>query len=116
MTACRIWWVPACRLTGRYWSMSISLQPYTQVVWEVELVTQVEAWYLDLGQSDPGTAALVEQAIDRLAEDGPMLGRPLVDRIKRSKHHNMKELRPASTGASEVRILFVFDPPAPRFC
>lgn len=39
-----------------------------------------------------------------------MLGRPLVDRIKQSRHHHVKELRPASTGASEVRILFAFDP------
>nr|WP_308301765.1 type II toxin-antitoxin system RelE/ParE family toxin [Frankia umida] len=33
-----------------------------------------------------------------------------VDRIKGSRLHNLKELRPASSGASEVRILFVFDP------
>lgn len=41
---------------------------------------------------------------------GPSLGRPLVDRIKGSELHNLKELRPASAGRSEVRILFVFDP------
>jgi len=33
-----------------------------------------------------------------------------VDRIKGSHYHNMKELRPASAGATEVRILFAFDP------
>jgi hypothetical protein len=33
-----------------------------------------------------------------------------VDRIKGSSIHNLKELRPGSTGASEVRVLFVFDP------
>lgn len=33
-----------------------------------------------------------------------------MDRIKGSKYHNMKELRPASAGATEVRILFAFDP------
>lgn len=44
-------------------------------------------------------------AIDRLADDGPSLGRPLVDTIKGSRHNNMKELR-----ARTVRILFVFDP------
>jgi len=54
--------------------------------------------------------ALVEQAIDMLAERGPSLGRPLVDRIKGSAYRNMKELRPASAGCSEVRILFAFDP------
>lgn len=45
-----------------------------------------------------------------LAVAGPALGRPLVDRIKGSAYHNMKELRPASVGGSEVRILFIFDP------
>jgi len=33
-----------------------------------------------------------------------------VDRIHASWHHNMKELRPPSTGTSEVRLLFAFDP------
>jgi hypothetical protein len=33
-----------------------------------------------------------------------------VDRIKGSKYHHMKELRPASAGATEVRILFAFGP------
>jgi hypothetical protein len=45
-----------------------------------------------------------------LAEVGPNLGRPLVDRIKGSAIHNLKELRPGSAGSTEVRILFVFDP------
>lgn len=39
-----------------------------------------------------------------------MLGRPLVDHIKGSSVHNMKELRPPSAGSTEIRILFVFDP------
>ncbi|NEW40254.1 hypothetical protein GV793_15200 [Nocardia cyriacigeorgica] len=37
-------------------------------------------------------------------------GRPLVDRIKGSNYHNMRELRPPSSAASEVRMLFAFDP------
>lgn len=36
--------------------------------------------------------------------------RALVDRIAESRLHNLKELRPGSSGSSEVRILFVFDP------
>jgi DNA-binding XRE family transcriptional regulator len=52
----------------------------------------------------------VVYAIEALAEVGPNLGRPLVDRIKGSAIHNLKELRPGSAGATEVRILFVFDP------
>lgn len=39
-----------------------------------------------------------------LAEHGPALGRPIVDRVKGSDIHNMKELR-----AGSIRILFVFD-------
>ena len=49
-------------------------------------------------------------AIDRLAEAGPALGRPLVDSIAHSSISNLKELRPGSAGRSEVRILFAFDP------
>lgn len=37
-------------------------------------------------------------------------GRPLVDRVKGSTLHNLKELRPGSAGATEIRILFIFDP------
>jgi hypothetical protein len=47
----------------------------------------------------------VEDRVDLLQQHGPTLGRPVVDSIKASRHHNMKELR---TGA--LRILFVFDP------
>lgn len=38
------------------------------------------------------------------------MGRPLVDTIKASRHKNMKELRPGSSGRSELRVLFAFDP------
>jgi hypothetical protein len=79
-------------------------------VWEVNLHPEVEAWFLDLCETDPVTADRVAEAIDLLAEDGPGLGRPLVDRLRTSRFHNMKELRPASSGATEVRIIFAFDP------
>jgi hypothetical protein len=76
----------------------------------VLLVEEVAEWFVDLTKNDPQSADLVKDTIDRLAAVGPTLGRPLVDRIQGSRHHNMKELRPGSTGRSEVRILFVFDP------
>lgn len=44
-----------------------------------------------------------------LAERGPVLGRPFVDRIQGSRIHNLKELRPGSSAGTELRILFVFD-------
>ncbi|MEV0034439.1 type II toxin-antitoxin system RelE/ParE family toxin [Streptomyces sp. NPDC050804] len=78
--------------------------------WEIILCKEVHDWYLDLAEKEPESAHLVEQAIDLLAERGPTLGRPLVDRVSRSRHHNMKELRPGSVGSSEIRMLFAFDP------
>ncbi len=83
---------------------------YTVRMWEVRLHSAVEAWFLDLCRDDPVSADLVAEAIDVLAEQGPALGRPLVDRLKGSTFHNMKELRPGSAGTSEIRMIFAFDP------
>ena len=44
-----------------------------------------------------------------LEKEGPSLGRPLVDRVKGSKLHHLKELRVTSCGPSVIRILFAFD-------
>lgn len=52
----------------------------------------------------------VNQAILVLAVNGPAEGRPLVDRVHGSVLHNLKELRPGSSGRSEIRVLFMFDP------
>ncbi|WP_214371351.1 type II toxin-antitoxin system RelE/ParE family toxin [Pseudonocardia sp. H11422] len=77
------------------------------MAWEIVLLDEVETWLLEV---DDGTYDLVAAAIDKLEQDGPTLGRPLVDKIKGSTLHNLKELRPGSAGTSEVRILFIFDP------
>ena len=71
---------------------------------DVELVSQ---WLLMLDES---SRAQVVAALEILQEHGPALGRPLVDNISGSRHRNMKELRPGSSGKSEIRILFAFDP------
>ncbi|WP_239066753.1 type II toxin-antitoxin system RelE/ParE family toxin [Actinomadura bangladeshensis] len=34
----------------------------------------------------------------------------MADRVQGSRFHNMKELRPPSSGNSEIRMLFCFDP------
>lgn len=49
---------------------------------------------------------MVEDVIGVLEVEGPTLGRPLVDRVKGSRLHNLKELRPPATS---IRVLFVFD-------
>lgn len=79
-------------------------------MWEVILHPEVEAWFLELCRSDAASADLVAEAVDLLSEQGPALGRPLVDRLKGSRFHHMKELRPGSTGTSELRLIFAFDP------
>jgi len=80
------------------------------VPWEVVLLEEVDEWFADLVERDNETALLVTAAIDLLEDVGPTLGRPLVDRLEGSTIHNLKELRPGSSGASEVRIIFIFDP------
>jgi hypothetical protein len=74
------------------------------------MTRQVRDWLHALRTGDPVTRRLVSQAIDQLLDEGPQLGRPLVDRIAGSSLRNLKELRPGSSGSSEVRILFIFDP------
>jgi hypothetical protein len=74
--------------------------------WSVEFHQSCEAWAVGLGQQD---AEALLAAIRVLRDAGPSLGRPLVDTIKGSRHSNMKELRPGSTGRTEVRVLFAFD-------
>jgi hypothetical protein len=75
-------------------------------VWSVDFHPACEAWAEGLEQSD---AEALLAAIRVLRDGGPRLGRPLVDTIKGSRHANMKELRPGSTGRTEIRVLFAFD-------
>jgi hypothetical protein len=72
-------------------------------MWDVEGTDEFTAWYLALDAQD---TVRVDAAVERLAEAGPALGRPLVDTIKTSRHPHMKELRPTAS----LRILFAFDP------
>ena len=64
------------------------------------------AWADGLDQAD---AEALLAAVRVLRDRGPSLGRPLVDTDVASRHANMKELRPGSTGRTEVRVLFAFD-------
>lgn len=72
------------------------------------IVTEyVEPWFDSL---DDETFEQILAALTLLTTSGPSLGRPLVDSIRGSRHHNLKELRVGSSGGSEIRILFIFDP------
>jgi hypothetical protein len=77
------------------------------VGWSVLVHPEVRAWMRTL---DEKTAAGVVAAIDALGVYGPTLQRPLADTLTGSAVRNLKELRPGSSGHSEVRILFAFDP------
>jgi hypothetical protein len=74
--------------------------------WSVDYHPQCEAWANGL---EPADQEALLAAIRILRDEGPNLGRPLVDTVNRSRHQNMKELRPGSTGRTEVRVLFAFD-------
>ncbi|MGW1052431.1 helix-turn-helix domain-containing protein [Streptomyces sp. NPDC001118] len=60
--------------------------------WEINLHPAVESWLLKLAEEDPVSANLVEVAIDTLAESGPVLGRPLVDRLSGCRTHNRRQV------------------------
>ncbi|MHB1583187.1 MAG: type II toxin-antitoxin system RelE/ParE family toxin [Acidimicrobiales bacterium] len=74
-------------------------------MWEVEVTDEFLDWWhgLDIDQQES-----VTDRVDLLAERGPDLGRPVVERIHSSRHHHMKELRASKGGA--LRVLFMFDP------
>ena len=59
-------------------------------------------WRDSLSDRDKARLLRLQQ---RLATDGPHLGRPHVDSVSGSKHSNMKELRPSPT----LRGFFAFD-------
>src|SRR5579862_1195033 len=78
--------------------------------WRVIVVEPCLSWLHELRRTDRATLVQISQAITTLAEEGPGLGRPLVDTVSGSKLSNLKELRPGSSGGTEVRLLFIFDP------
>lgn len=73
-------------------------------MWSVD-IELIAGWLASL---DDDSRAQVVAAIELLEDRGPQLGRPIVDTVASSKHRNM--LRPGSSGRSELRILFAFDP------
>jgi hypothetical protein len=79
------------------------------VPWQIAVVEEVRDWLHEMRRTDRATLQLISAAIDVLAARGPSLGRPLADTVRGSRLSNLKELRPGSSGNSEVRILFAFN-------
>ncbi|WP_347876740.1 type II toxin-antitoxin system RelE/ParE family toxin [Actinomadura sp. 7K534] len=85
--------------------------------WEIRVTNEFLVWIDTL---DERSKAQAVDAIDRLAEGGPALGRPMVDRLEGSEIHDLKELRPGSAGAHggsepvRLRPVAIGDPPGGR--
>jgi hypothetical protein len=54
------------------------------VAWRVKVTEEYAAWFTALIKEDLASAVQVAQAVAALREEGPALGRPLVDRIQGS--------------------------------
>ena len=83
----------------------ISVDTYTEAVWEVEYTDEFEGWWqsLSIGQQEG-----LDDRVMLLAEHGPGLKRPVVAEVLSSRHSRMKELRISKAGS--LRVLFAFDP------
>ena len=62
----------------------------------------IEPW---LDEQDEATLKQIYADLLVLEKEGPSLGRPLVDRVKGSKLHHLKELRVTSCGGQAVLLL-----------
>ena len=76
-------------------------------LWRIEISDQVTTW---LDSQSLETRERVKMALNVLAQEGPFLGRPLVDSIANSRIHNLKELRVSSSSQLAIRILVCFTP------
>ncbi len=77
------------------------------MAWDVEGTDEFTVFYQALPEP---LRDRVDAAVETLVDQGPDLGRPLVDRIHETNLYNLKELRPSSNAKHALRILFVFDP------
>lgn len=73
----------------------------------------IEPW---LDEQDESTLRQIYADLLVLEKEGPSLGRPLVDRVKGSKLHHLKELRVTSCGPSVIRILLPLTPSVRQCC
>ncbi|MEU5279515.1 type II toxin-antitoxin system RelE/ParE family toxin [Streptomyces asoensis] len=80
------------------------------MTWKIVVIKPALSWLHALRRTDRDTLIQVSQVVTALQEEGPALGRPLVDTVKGSALSNLKELRPGSADATDVRLPFVFDP------
>lgn len=71
-------------------------------MWTVLTTSEYQAWFRGLPDKEK---VRLTRAQERLAVDGPQLGRPYADTLKGSRHPNLKELRTPGT----IRGFYAFD-------
>jgi hypothetical protein len=69
------------------------------LAWSVKVTDEYAAWFTTLIKEDLASATQVAQAVAALREEGPALGRPLVDRLKGSKIHHSRNCAPDHAAA-----------------
>ncbi|MCC6579598.1 MAG: type II toxin-antitoxin system RelE/ParE family toxin [Phycisphaeraceae bacterium] len=75
--------------------------------WQIQTTRDFDDWFAGQDESVRESVAAV---VEVLRQWGPTLGRPWADKLKGSRHANMKELRPDKAHGQVVRIAFAFDP------
>jgi hypothetical protein len=80
------------------------MPPAPRSSWQLVFTAEADKWYKGLNAEE---RKQITAAMNRVRQFGPVVGRPTVDSIKGSRHHNMKEMR--STGRN-LRALVIFDP------
>ncbi len=70
------------------------------------MVSEVREWLHELRRTDRANARLVGQAITALLDEGPSLGRPLVERLKGSSLHNNAVLLVAGDKAGQWKAWY----------
>ncbi|WP_323378110.1 type II toxin-antitoxin system RelE/ParE family toxin [Streptomyces smaragdinus] len=68
--------------------------------WPIVVVEPALTWLHELRKSDRDSARQAGAALTILSEEGPALGRPLVDTLAGSNLTHLKELRPVRAGAA----------------
>ena len=76
------------------------------MAWEIEEASEFNEWFDGLNEDDQ---IQVVAAREYLADTGPAAKFPMSYPIKQPNNCGMRELRPGSSGRSEIRILYAFD-------
>lgn len=76
------------------------------MAWEVEFTDEFGNWWNSLSEAEQDS---VDVKVQMLQDRGPALPRPHSDRIRSSRHANMKELIVQHAGRP-YRVLYAFDP------